>query len=135
MIQTEYVPLEKDYELVSFDDDEYELTSRTIIGFRYRNDRHQVWTWKQMLQQVCKLMYNENPSSMAYLASKNYWLHETDSKDRSKIAESCYVHTSCSTNTKRSILTYLFKEMGIPSSILEFEIAPLAEKVIDTEDE
>ena len=28
--------------------------------------------------------------------------------------------SSCSTNTKRSILTYLFKEMGIPSTILEF---------------
>lgn len=135
MIQTEYVPLEKEYELVSFDDDEFELTGRAIIGFRYREERHQVWTWKQMLQQVCKLMYNENPSSMTYLSSKNYWVHETDSKDRSKIAEGCYVHTSCSTNTKRSILTYLFKEMGIPSSILEFEIAPLAEKIIDTEDE
>ncbi len=135
MIQTEYIPLEKDYELVSFDEDEYELTGRTIIGFRYRNERHQVWTWKQMLEQVCKLMYNENPSSMTYLSSKNYWVHETDSKDRSKIAERCYVHTSCSTNTKRSILTYLFKEMGIPSSILEFEIAPFAEKVVDTEDE
>ena len=135
MIQTEYVPLEKEYELVSFDDDEFELTGRTIIGFRYREERHQVWTWKQMLQQVCKLMYNENPSSMTYLSSKNYWMHDTDNKERSKIADNCYVYTSCSTNTKRSILTYLFKEMGIPSSILEFEIAPLAEKVIDTEDE
>lgn len=134
MIQTEYVPLEKEYELVSFDDDEYELTGRTIIGFHYREERHQVWTWKQMLQQVCKLMYNENPSSMTYLSSKNYWVHDTDNKERSKIADSCYVYTSCSTNTKRSILTYLFKEMGIPSNILEFEIAPLAEKVIDTED-
>ena len=80
-------------------------------------------------------MYNENPSSMTYLSSKNYWLHDTDNKERSKIADNCYVNTSCSTNTKRSILTYLFKEMGIPSNILEFEIAPLAEKVIDSEDE
>ena len=135
MIQTEYVPLEKEYELVSFDDEDFELTGRTIIGFRYREERHQVWTWKQMLQQVCKLMYNENPSSMTYLSSKNYWMHDTANKERSKIADNCYVYTSCSTNTKRSILTYLFKEMGISSSILEFEIAPLAEKVIDTEDE
>jgi hypothetical protein len=134
MIETEYVPLEKEYELVSFDDDEFELTGRTIMGFRYRNERHQVWTWKQMLEQVCKMMYNENPSSMTYLASKDYWVHETDNKERSKIAEGCYVHSSCSTSTKRSILNYLFKEMGIPSNILEFEIAPLAEKVTDAEE-
>jgi hypothetical protein len=134
MIETEYVPLEKECELVSFDDDEFELTGRTIMGFRYRDERHQVWTWKQMLEQVCKMMYNENPSSMTYLASKDYWVHETDNKERSKIAEGCYVHSSCSTSTKRSILNYLFKEMGIPSNILEFEIAPLAEKVTDAEE-
>ena len=135
MITTDYVPLEKEYELVSFDDDEFELTGRTIMGFRYRDERHQVWTWKQMLEQVCKMMYNENPSSMTYLSSKNYWMHDSDSKERSKVADGCYVYSSCSTSTKRSILNYLFKEMGIPSNILEFEIAPLVDKVTDSEEE
>ena len=88
-----------------------------------------------MLEQVSKMMYNENPSSMTYLASKDYWVHESANKERSKIADGCYVYSSCSTNTKRSILTYLFKEMGIPSSVLEFELAPLAEKVTDSEEE
>lgn len=38
-------------------------------------------------------------------------------------------------STKRSsILNYLFKEMGIPSNILEFEIAPLVDKVTDSEE-
>ena len=135
MITTEYVPLEKEYELVSFDDDEFELTGRTILGFRYREERHQVVTWKDMIEQVCKLMYNENPSTMAYLASRDEWVHETSSKERSKIADSCFVYSSCSTNTKRSLLGFLFKELSIPTSVLEFEIAPLAEKVTDTEDE
>ena len=135
MITSDYIPLEKEYELVSFDDDEFELTGRSIMGFRYRDERHQVWTWKQMLEQVSKMMYNENPSSMTYLASKDYGVYESANKERSKIADGCYVHSSCSTNTKRSILTYLFKEMGIPSSVLEFELAPLAEKVTDSEEE
>lgn len=135
MITTEYTPLEKEYELVSFDDDEYELTGRTILGFRYREERHSVVTWKDMLVQVCKLMYNENPSTMTYIASKDYWMHDKGNKERSKIAEGCYVHSSCSTNTKTSILNYLFKEMNIPSNILELEIAPLADKVIDADDE
>ena len=135
MISSEYVPLEKEYELVSFDDDEYELTNRKIMGFRYRDERHAVITWKDMLEQVCKLMYNENPSTMTYVATKNFWMHEEGNRDRSKIAERCYVHSSCSTYTKQSILNYLFKELGIPSGVLEFEIAPLADKVIDTDDE
>ena len=88
-----------------------------------------------MLVQVAKLMYEEKPSSMAYLASKDEWIHESDSKERSKIAERCYIYTSCSTNTKRSGLNYLFKELGIPSSILEFELVPLADKVTDANNE
>lgn len=135
MITTEYTPLEKEYELVSFDDEEYELTGRTIQGYRYREERHPVNTWKDMLIQVCKLMYNENPSTMTYLATKNYWMHEIENRDLSKIAEHCFVYSSCSTNTKRSILNYLFKEMNIPSQVLEFELVPLADKVIDSEDE
>lgn len=134
MITTNYVPLEKEYELVSFDDDEFELTNRTIMGFRYRDVRHPVDTWKDLLVQVCKLLYNENPSTMTYVASKNYWMHETENKDRSKIADRCYVYSSCSTNTKRSILNYIFKELNISPNILELEIAPLVDKVTDAED-
>lgn len=135
MITTQYTPLEREYELVSFDDDEYELTNRTILGFRYRDIRHSVENWKDMLVQVAKLMYDEKPSTMAYLASKDEWVHETDSKERSKVAERCYIYSSCSTNTKRSGINYLFKEMGIPSSVLELELVPLVERVTDAENE
>lgn len=135
MITTKYTPLEREYEIVSFDDEEYELTNRTIIGFRYRDERHAVQTWKDMLIQVAKLMYNENASTMAYLASKDEWIHESATKERSKLADRCYIYTSCSTNTKRGILSFLFKELDIPSSILDFELVPLTEKVTDVESE
>lgn len=135
MVTSDYTPLEKEYELVAFDDDEYELTGRSILGFRYREERHSVTTWKEMLIQVCKLMYNENPSTATYVATKDYWLHETGNKERSKIAENCYIYSSCSTNTKRSILNYIFKELNIPSSVLEFELAPIVDKVTDLEEE
>ena len=135
MITTEYMPLERDYELVSFDDDEYEIKGRTIIGYRYRDERHPVLTWKEMLVQVCKLMYEENPSTMTYIATKNMWMHETDNKERSKVADNCYVLSSCDNNTKRGILKNLFKELDIPSNVLEFELAPVVEKVLDFDDE
>ena len=88
-----------------------------------------------MLVQVAKLMYDEKPSTMAYLASRDEWVHETDSKERSKVAERCYIYSSCSTNTKRSGINFLFKEMGIPSSVLELELVPLVERVTDAENE
>lgn len=135
MIASEYTPLEKEYELVDFNDDEFELTNRYIMGYRYRDERHRVTTWKEMLVQVCKLMYNENPTTMTYLASKKYWVHDVESKDNTKIADKCYVYSSCSTNTKKSILTYLFKEMGIPSSVLEFELIPLTDKTVENNEE
>jgi hypothetical protein len=72
---------------------------------------------------------------MTYVASKNYWVHDSEAKGRSKVAEHCYVHTSCSTNTKRSILNYLFKECGIPTSVLDFELVPLTDKAADFNEE
>lgn len=134
MITTSYQPLEKEYELVSFEDDEYELKGRTIVGFRYRNERHAITTWKDMLIQVGKLIYNENPSSMVYLATKKNNLYEEDSEGRSKIADNCYVYSACNTNTKRSILSYIFKECNIPASVLEFELVPISENIIDNEE-
>lgn len=124
MPTSDYVPLEREYELVSFDDEEYEFTGRSIIGFRFRDVRYKVETWKEMLVQVCRLVYDENPSSMTYLASKDWWIHEAARKDRSRIADNCYVHTSSSTAEKETILKYVFKEMNIAASELEFELVP-----------
>ncbi len=135
MITSEYTPLEKEYELVAFNDEEYELTGRSILGFRYRDERHSVSNWKDMQIQVAKLMYDENPSTMTYLASLDEWVHEEDKVGRTKIAERCYIFTSCGTNTKWNCLNYLFTSMGISSNILEFELVPLAERVTDAESE
>ena len=93
--------MEKEYELVSFEDDGYELKGRIITGFRYRNERHAISTWKEMLVQVCKLMYNENLSTMVYLATKDSYLHEADSEDRSKVAENCYIYIAPVALTRR----------------------------------
>ena len=136
MPTTAYIPLEKEYELVSFNDDEFELTGRYISGFRYNNIRYKVETWKDMLVQVCKLLYDEAPSTMTYLAKKNYWIHDTDNKERTLFANSCYVHSSCSTNTKRSILNYLFKEFNTNPDNLEFELEPIRQdNVTDSSEE
>lgn len=135
MISSTYVPLDRETETVSFDDDEYELTNRFIAAFSFKGERHTVINWKDMLIQVCKLVYQENPTAFTYLATKNYWVHDTDSKERSKIAENCYVHSSCSTKTKSSILKFVFEHNNIPMSDLEFDLIPLSDKAVEENDD
>lgn len=135
MIKTDYVPLEREVEVVAFDDDDIEFTGRKIAGYRYRGQSHKVITWKDMLVEVCTSLYHEKPTEMLFLATKEWWLHEAGSRERTKIADRCYVHSSNSTYTKKSILNYIFKELNISPSILEIELLPLNEEINDNEEE
>ena len=73
-------------------------------------------------------------TSMVYLATKNNNLYEKDSEGKSKIADNCYVYSACSTNAKRAILSYIFKGCNIPASVLEFELVPISENIIENEE-
>ena len=135
MATTDYTPLENEADIVSFNDDELELTGRYISAFSYKGQRYQVYNWKQMLEKVCKLIYAEYPIQMNSLAVSDYWLHLTDSEDRSRITDNCYVYSSCSTKTKCTVLNYIFNQLEINPSDLEFELIPKSEKLIeDSED-
>ena len=68
------------------------------------------------------------------MATYNNNLHEENAEDSSKISYICYVYSSCSTNTKRGILTNLFKGCNIPASVLEFELVPRTENIIENEE-
>ena len=61
MITTNYTPLAKETDTVSFNDDELELTGRKIAAFTYKGTRYQVWTWVDMLIQLCRIIYAEEP--------------------------------------------------------------------------
>lgn len=136
MIETQYIPLEKEYELISLDEEDYDIRWRKIIGYNYRNQFYPVSNWLDMLIQVCKLVFRENPSKMTYIAStcKTSWFRTSEAKDYSKIADHCYVYSSCSSNTKRTILSYLFQNCEIPTNLLEFALLPLTDKEIEVED-
>lgn len=130
MITTKYVPLDKESDIVSFDDDDIEVTGRQIQSFTYRGIKHEVSTWKSMLIQMCTLVYNENPSAVTYLCTKNWWFHDTETKERTKFADGCYVHSSASAKSITSILTHLFVEIGIAKSLLEFDLKPIKENIV-----
>lgn len=132
MITTDYTPLAKDTETVSFNDDELELTGRKIAAFIYKGERHQVWTWVNMLVQLSKIIYAEDPIQMNSLAAKEWWYHLKNAEGRTQVAENCFVHTGCSTQTKCSILKYLFEQLDLNPADLEFELLPISDK--DTND-
>jgi hypothetical protein len=125
MISTTFKPVEKDTDHISFDDEELEVTGRSICAFSYKGARYLVSTWADMLVDLCKLIYTESPSSMRVLCNSNYWVYDKDSAESRNFAEGCYVYASCSTKTKMSILHYIFEKLDIPQSELEFELVPL----------
>ena len=128
MITTTYVPLEKVTETVSFNDDELELTGRSIVAFSYKGTSHKVWSWKDMLVQLCKLMYAEEPIRMNALATKNFWFHNELLDGNTRVADNCNVWTSCNTKSKCSIINYAFEQLEINPSELEFELLPINDK-------
>lgn len=136
MPKTSYKPLEKEVDAVSFADDEYELTGRKLLAFSFNNDeKHEVLTWKDMLVQVCKIVYNENKNSVIYLCQSDNWFHTTQAPERSKIADNCYVYSSCSTKTKRTILTILFQNCNISEDSLLLYLQPSSDNQMDNTDE
>lgn len=134
MITSTYLPLEKETEIISFDDDEFEYKNRKIAAFIYKGERHDVSTWKQMLIEVCQLVYREHKATMTFLGTKRCWLHDNATSERSLIGDHCYVYSSCDNRTKKAILRYLLEKCGIPFSDLELVIMPLTENPAETDD-
>ena len=134
MISTSYVPLEKESDVISFDDDDIEVTNRHIQAYIYRGEKHAIDSWKGMLIEVCKLVYTEKPTAVAYLCAKDNWFHSYDYKKHSKIADNCYVWSSASAKSICYVLGLLFAETGIPKSQLEFDLIPLKENTVDDEE-
>ena len=133
MIGTSYEPLDKDVDIVSFADDEYELTGRKLLAFAYKDhQKHEITSWKDMLVQVCQMVYNEHKTKILYLSQQNkQWFFNMSSADVSYVAENCYVYSSCSTKSKQSILAYLFKNCEIAESDLELYLQPVSDKRLD----
>lgn len=130
MITTSYVPLEKETDTVVFGDEDAELTGREILAFTYKGKSQNVISWKDMLIQLCTMIYEENPTDMGYVATLDLWLHPTPQKGRALIGENCYVFCDNSTSTKQSIITYLFGKLNIPETSLEYELKPLQEDIV-----
>ncbi len=127
MITTNYQPLEREVESIYLDDEDIEFTGRKLASFTYQGEQHHVTVWKDLLVDVCKLLYHEKPTEMLYLATKDYCLHPQQKDNNTKVAEDCYVWSANSTKSKRAILLYIFKEIGIAPSELVIGLVPVTE--------
>ena len=135
MITSDYIPLENEADIISFNDDELELTGRYITAFSYKGIKYRVWNWRQMMEKVCKLIYNEYPIQMNSLAISEYLLFTKDREDRTRISERCYVYTAGGTKSKCNILNYIFTQLDLNPSDLEFELIPKSDRVLENTEE
>ena len=87
------------------------------------------------MEKVCKLIYNEYPIQMNSLAISEYLLFTKDREDRTRISERCYVYTAGGTKSKCNILNYIFTQLDLNPSDLEFELIPKSDRVLENTDE
>ena len=126
-IESKYEPLEKEVENVSFSDDEFDLVGRSIVAFVFQGEKYVVSSWKEMLLNICQIVYEMHRTSVLSLARKNYWLFDHSAPHYSKIADNCWVNASNSTKTKQAIIRNLFQGCNISENDLEFHLEPQRE--------
>lgn len=125
MPTTEFEPIKKEAESAGMDDADFEFTGRKIQAFIYHGVRYPIPTWKDMLVQVCGLVYLENRPTVEWVCANNkFCMHNESASDRTEFAPGHYVWSSNSTETKLGILRPLFDECGIDQSELVFEFLP-----------
>lgn len=128
MIATSFTPAQKDTDRMSFDDEDAELTGRSLVAYSYKGERHPVSSWKEMLLMLCREIYDESPASIRLLCNERTWFYDSQHNDGwSKFEDGCYVFSSCSTKNKMTILRYIFNKLNISHSELEFELTPMEE--------
>ncbi|WP_295731163.1 HNH endonuclease family protein, partial [uncultured Muribaculum sp.] len=122
MLQTQFTPLEKPTDSVTFNDEDVELTGRYLAAFTYNGERRLVTSWKAMLLELCGMVYENHKTAVDYLCSKDSWFHTEEQKGRTSFAPGCYVFSDNSTQTKLTIINVLFKECSIPDEALIFDL-------------
>lgn len=88
-----------------------------------------------MLVEACKLIFNEHPTEMLYLATKNDNLYSEAKHFTSPVSDNCHVWTSNNTRTKKNILLYIFKEIGVAPAEFEIDLVPMSENTVNDNSE
>lgn len=127
--ETEFVPEEKEDEILSLADESSIFTNRDIMYFIFQEEKHPVNNWTDMMWQMAEILYNINPAILYQEAAnkRNVWIYqEQKSSNYRKLAEKLYYCPgSSSTWNKMTILKNFFRLYQIDEDDLLFALVPL----------
>ncbi len=115
--QTTFVPVEKELDSCTLDDEDIELTGRDIAKYSYQNVEQPVSSWADMFEHIVKFLHEKDKSVLSGLAFStgsgadlaNYVSRSADGlRSALKIDENIFVERNTSTTLKLSVLRRLF---------------------------
>lgn len=128
MPSTSFVPLKREAETASLDDEDFEFKGKKIQAYTFYGMRYTVNTWKDMLIQVCEYILQQRRSTIEWLcANEKAGFSTTEEPWRKKLDTGIYLWTENNTYTKINILCGLFEECNIPFAELSFEFRPASD--------
>lgn len=125
---TTFVPIVKELDAVSLDDD-IDLSGKKIAKFSYKNSEQPVESWKDMFEEVVKILHAEDRSVLMKLAvssendidiANNVSHNKNDLRGSIEIEDGLYIERNTSTVTKINILKRLFNMYHNDASDLIF---------------
>ncbi|MCD8363427.1 MAG: DUF4268 domain-containing protein [Lachnospiraceae bacterium] len=115
--KTDFVPIEKEFDSCSLDDENVDLTGREIVRYSYQNIERPASSWADMYEHMIKYLYQKDRSVLTGLAYSTdstldlaKYVSSTAEERRTamKIDENIYIEKNTSTAVKLSILRRLF---------------------------
>ena len=115
--KTSFVPSAKEFDSCTLDDENFDLTGRDIVRYRYLTTEQPVASWIDMFEHIVKFLHQKDKSvlmSLVYSKKEHTDLASYVSNEESalrsamKIDEGLYIEKNTSTAHKISILRKLF---------------------------
>ena len=114
---TSFIPVEKEFESCTLDDEDIDLTGREILKYSYKNAEQPVNSWADMIEGIVNTLHQQDKSvltSIAFATAETNELSTYISKDPNnlriplKVDENIYFEKNTSTAYKMIILRKLF---------------------------
>lgn len=133
---TSFKPLPKPVEEISLENEDFNPTYRSLLGYRLFGEEHKQTYWVDFLIDVVRALYKRDPDAVEALTQKRIWVHpdsNDDVKKYAKIADNCYLWRYANNRNKLVGLRYLFDELNIGYDDLVLYIEPLRNDASDGE--
>lgn len=116
--QTSFVPVKREFDSCTLDDEDAELTGRDIIRYSYQNTVQPVASWMDMFEHMVKFLHQKDKSVLTSIAFgeqpesnlSNYVTLREDSLRAALMIDECiFIEKNTSTAMKLSLLRQLFR--------------------------